>query len=506
MSRFTRLKKWCIINLSILFLINGIPINAQSGINNIGSFEQELPSYWTKGKEPGGSTLTWSNDEYISMGRSLKIQKNSTGEAAMWESENMADLWSEHHFKDVDIKMGVSYKTSGVNTNPGNEDSKWYVSYSFYREDGGLIGEKKFELDQSVSSTSGWVEDTTEVGEIILPEDSYKTIIRFVGGKDAVGTVWTDNYVFVGRGGWAGQNWNTELGVPTGWFYWLPPVGGNDGKLSDGYERTVVTEEESYYGKKSLKFDMLPGTHDGFVGTRKYAIDGSALGKAVSNGGSKDISELSGVVPGDVLRVSVWIKGKDLKPDSASAVGDQWSVALTPIFHNTVGNNSGWGEFWSSDIALAFPKVTEFDWTQFYIDVTVPEGSKAFSLRLHPLGRFQGTVYFDGLTVEKISEVTGVKNEFIPTTYTLFQNYPNPFNPSTVISYTLPKASFVTIKIYDMLGKEIKMLVNDIQSSGVNYIQWNGDNNSGSKVASGTYMFTIKAGDFIQSKKMMLLK
>ena len=475
-------------------------------ISEIGSFEQELPSYWTKGKEPGGSTLTWSNDEYISMGRSLKIQKNSTGEAAMWESENMADLWSEHHFKDVDIKMGVSYKTSGVNTNPGNEDSKWYVSYSFYREDGGLIGEKKFELDQSVSSTSGWVEDTTEVGEIILPEDSYKTIIRFVGGKDAVGTVWTDNYVFVGRGGWAGQNWNTELGVPTGWFYWLPPVGGNDGKLSDGYERTVVTEEESYYGKKSLKFDMLPGTHDGFVGTRKYAIDGSALGKAVSNGGSKDISELSGVVPGDVLRVSVWIKGKDLKPDSASAVGDQWSVALTPIFHNTVGNNSGWGEFWSSDIALAFPKVTEFDWTQFYIDVTVPEGSKAFSLRLHPLGRFQGTVYFDGLTVEKISEVTGVKNEFIPTTYTLFQNYPNPFNPSTVISYALPKASFITIKIYDMLGKEIKMLVNDIQSSGVNYIQWNGDNNSGSKVASGTYIFTIKAGDFIQSKKMMLLK
>ncbi|MCB9249407.1 MAG: hypothetical protein H6613_13105 [Ignavibacteriales bacterium] len=73
--------------------------------------------------------------------------------------------------------------------------------------------------------------------EIILPEDSYTTIIRFVGGKDAVGTVWTDNYVFNGRGGWAGQDWNAQLGVPTGWFYWLPPNGGNDGKLSDGYEK-----------------------------------------------------------------------------------------------------------------------------------------------------------------------------------------------------------------------------------------------------------------------------
>ena len=114
-----------------------------------------MPSYWTKAAEPGGSTLSWATDEFRSMGRSLKITKSATSEAAVWESENMADLWSEKHFKDVDIKFGVYYKTSGVNTNPANDDQKWYVTYTFYRENGTMIGEKKFELDQSAASTAG---------------------------------------------------------------------------------------------------------------------------------------------------------------------------------------------------------------------------------------------------------------------------------------------------------------------------------------------------------------
>ena len=86
-----------------------------------------------------------------------------------------------------------------------------------------------------------------------------------------------------------------------------------------------ITDEEAYHGIYSLKFDIPVGTRDGFVGTRKYP--------------------LSGVVPGDVIRISVWIKGMNLNPDSAAAVGDQWSVAITPIFHNTIGNNAGCGEF-----------------------------------------------------------------------------------------------------------------------------------------------------------------
>jgi hypothetical protein len=440
------------------------------------------------------------------MGRSLKITKTTTSEAVMWQSENMVDLWSERHFKDVDIKMGMYYMTSGVNTNPTTDDQKWYVNYAFYREDGSLIGEKKFELDQSVASTTGWVADTTAVGEISLPEDSWKTIISFVGGKDATGTVWADDFIFTGRGGWLGQDWNTQVGVPTGWFYWLPPNGGNDGLLNAGYENTRITDEEAYQGLYSLKFENLPGTHDGFVGTRKYPLASQTVGKIASTGAPMDITALNGVVPGDILRISVWIKGMDLYPDSVAAVGDQWSIAITPTFHSTIGNNEGFNQIWASDIPLKFPNVTSFDWTQFYVDIPVQDGAVALSVRLHPLGRFQGTVYLDQLEIRK-NGVTDVNNGIeTPTSFSLSQNYPNPFNPSTLINYSLPRNSFVTIRIYDMLGREVKTLINSEQSTGNYNVQWNGDNNLGSKVSSGTYIYTIRTSDYHQARKMILLK
>ncbi|MCH8325423.1 MAG: T9SS type A sorting domain-containing protein [Bacteroidetes bacterium] len=94
----------------------------------------------------------------------------------------------------------------------------------------------------------------------------------------------------------------------------------------------------------------------------------------------------------------------------------------------------------------------------------------------------------------------------IPVDFTLSQNYPNPFNPSTVIKYALPEASFVTLKIYNMLGQEIKTLVSGDKSAGVYNVQWNGKDNYGSPVASGTYIYRIVTGNYAQSNKMILLK
>ncbi|OGU71298.1 MAG: hypothetical protein A2V93_07190 [Ignavibacteria bacterium RBG_16_34_14] len=74
MRRIAKISKWWIGFLSVI--IFQIPLLAQSGINSIGSFEQNLPSYWTKGAEPSGSTLSWATDEFRSMGRSLKIEKS----------------------------------------------------------------------------------------------------------------------------------------------------------------------------------------------------------------------------------------------------------------------------------------------------------------------------------------------------------------------------------------------------------------------------------------------
>jgi hypothetical protein len=103
--------------------------------------------------------------------------------------------------------------------------------------------------------------------------------------------------------------------------------------------------------------------------------------------------------------------------------------------------------------------------------------------------------------------ITSVEGEnLIPTEFSLEQNYPNPFNPVTTISYSLPQNSFVTLKIYDMLGREIKTLVNQELSAGTKTIQWMGDDNFGNKVASGTYVYRIIAGNFVSVKKMLFLK
>ena len=93
------------------------------------------------------------------------------------------------------------------------------------------------------------------------------------------------------------------------------------------------------------------------------------------------------------------------------------------------------------------------------------------------------------------------KKYFIKKDFKLLQNFPNPFNPTTVISYYIPHNSYVEIKVYDLLGKMVKRLLNELQTSGKHTVEFNGN-----KFSSGIYFYTITAGDFSEAKKMLLLK
>ena len=96
--------------------------------------------------------------------------------------------------------------------------------------------------------------------------------------------------------------------------------------------------------------------------------------------------------------------------------------------------------------------------------------------------------------------------ETLPTEFALEQNYPNPFNPVTAINYQLPSVSDVKLKIYNTLGQLVKTLVSQKQSAGNYAVQWDGTNDLGERVASGIYIYRLQAGDFIQSRKMILMK
>lgn len=89
----------------------------------------------------------------------------------------------------------------------------------------------------------------------------------------------------------------------------------------------------------------------------------------------------------------------------------------------------------------------------------------------------------------------------IPTKFVLSQNYPNPFNPSTTIRYNLPKEAMVSIKVYDMLGREMKTLIKEYKSAGSYNVEFNASN-----LTSGIYFYRLTAGDFTQVKKLVLMK
>ncbi|MFQ5753345.1 MAG: FlgD immunoglobulin-like domain containing protein, partial [bacterium] len=105
-----------------------------------------------------------------------------------------------------------------------------------------------------------------------------------------------------------------------------------------------------------------------------------------------------------------------------------------------------------------------------------------------------------------VTSVAGGDDSSLPREFALYQNYPNPFNPDTQISYDLPKSTDVSLKIYNLMGQQVKTLVDEAQPAGQHIIRWDGTNNFGTRVASGVYVYVIKAGDFVQSKRMTLLK
>ena len=110
------------------------------------------------------------------------------------------------------------------------------------------------------------------------------------------------------------------------------------------------------------------------------------------------------------------------------------------------------------------------------------------------------------LGVNASAAVLSINGELLPEVFSLHQNYPNPFNPVTKLRYDLPENGHVNITIYDMLGREVKTLINQTQDAGYRSIIWDATNDYGKPVSAGMYLYQIQAGEYISTKKMVLLK
>jgi hypothetical protein len=156
----------------------------------------------------------------------------------------------------------------------------------------------------------------------------------------------------------------------------------------------------------------------------------------------------------------------------------------TPTTYGTPVQISQHWPFWSS--RLFIPSIIEYYNSAGDMGALWVGGPSPYKL------------YWDGYNLT--TRINNNKTE-TPDKYSLSQNYPNPFNPVTKINFSIPKNGFVTIKIYDILGKEVDVLVNKEYSAGVYSIDYDG-----SKLSSGVYFYKLCSGNFIETKKMMLVK
>ena len=134
-----------------------------------------------------------------------------------------------------------------------------------------------------------------------------------------------------------------------------------------------------------------------------------------------------------------------------------------------------------------------------------PQGDFWASLQIESNDPDEGLVQ---IPIHMIVTVTGLEDgeEIAAQDFRLYQNAPNPFNPSTVIAYSLPRSADVELVIYNMLGQKVKTLVKGKQTAKRYRVQWDGTNDRGVKVASGIYIYRLRAGDRIATRKMILMK
>ena len=184
-----------------------------------------------------------------------------------------------------------------------------------------------------------------------------------------------------------------------------------------------------------------------------------------------------------------------------AAYSTQWLSAATLKLNISTNGGSVWQEIWSAE-----NDGQAFMWRQKSVDLSAYSNRSNLKLGWQYVGNDGDLVGLDGIKLVGFPTSVEEINSEIPDEFELSQNYPNPFNPSTKFKYSLPEGRHVKIIIYNINGERITELVNNFQNAGTYEATWNGRNDLNQQVASGTYIYSVTAGDFVQTKKMILLK
>jgi len=177
---------------------------------------------------------------------------------------------------------------------------------------------------------------------------------------------------------------------------------------------------------------------------------------------------------------------------------DFLNAAVMKLLISTDSNHEEWQELWMTE-----DDGGSFEWRLVEVDLSNFKGSSSVKLAWQYVGNDGNSMGLDGIKLEDKEVATDIDDEFIdtPKDFVLHQNYPNPFNPTTTIEYGLPSSAEVRLTVYNVMGQEVATLVNQRQSAGTHSVNFDA-----SRLSSGMYLYRIEAGEFTQTRKLMLVK
>ena len=243
-----------------------------------------------------------------------------------------------------------------------------------------------------------------------------------------------------------------------------------------------------------------------FVGNIDFITETIEYDEVNSNGSAKQVSVMNNLESSNSITFSSGTYSTELYFGVEVPEDEILSYSLPPKFPQM-----NFDVRFSGDMKLVpesgqIEIITQSEMITIEYDIKVDAGKRYSWVLTSENGKDYTLEGTGEITIPSVERFVLNKKIVIPSTFTLHQNFPNPFNPITTLRYDLPSDAFVTMIIYDMLGREVTQLVNTSQKSGFKSVHWDAKDSMGRPVSAGVYLYQIHAGDNVQTRKMVLLK
>jgi len=449
-----------------------------------GDLETVTPFFWSAGQT--GGTLTWADDDAHNGTHSLKIEKTSTGTAASWMTGNQANTyWNAASDVLYDLGGWVNI-ASGASASATTDGERIGLLFTF-KDDGGadIVAPTFLAADPAVSD---WQQVT---GQVLLTAVPATITCEAIIEANATGTAWFDEFSF-GSDPWTAGFFGDDVETPAGWMHWA------DG--TQGYANLVDVGSEAHSGTHVAKLLEEDANDDEMV---FYSIPNS-------------------VEPETWYEFSVWVRTDNVSPIGDSLIasgvlsGDGAYLnnrANICFFFHSGDIDHSWSLTGGDQFIYFAAQTDSTGWTQYRGVSMSPNDATGASVRARFNNFNQGEVWYDDFEIRKLTvqevltmpEQPGDRYSALPDGAVLQQNYPNPFNASTLISYSLPKTSHVSIELFDLLGRQIATLYEGVQTAGSHSISLNLAEHD-MHLSSGIYFYRLSTPESQMTRKMVYMK